>query len=95
MGVYNNVNNNDSDSNYNNSMCHRVIEQEYIDSNMLVWDTLLIVLLESFKLCFVSELFSSSKIIKYQSEPVIPRGLINKGNWCYINAVSFLRIEIV
>ena len=27
--------------------------------------------------------------LQYIQKPYIPRGLINRGNWCYINAVSF------
>jgi len=27
--------------------------------------------------------------LNYNQKPYIPRGLINRGNWCYINAVSF------
>ena len=33
--------------------------------------------------------------LSYNQKPYIPRGLTNRGNWCYINAVSFsLRLNL-
>lgn len=37
---------------------------------------------------FLSELIENVKLI-HKPVSLQPRGLINKGNWCYINAVSF------
>lgn len=42
--------------------------------------------------CFFFTLTELLETVTLVHKPVSlqPRGLINKGNWCYINAVSFL-----
>lgn len=30
--------------------------------------------------------------LNYNQKPYVPRGLVNRGNWCYINAVSFTHV---
>ena len=36
----------------------------------------------------VAEIIQKQEL-NHSQKPYIPRGLINRGNWCYINAVSF------
>ena len=37
---------------------------------------------------FLAEAIQKQEL-NYSQKPFIPRGLTNRGNWCYINAVSF------
>ena len=45
-------------------------------------------------MCICAEVLKAHKL-SHRSVHIQPRGLMNRANWCYVNAVSFMHTAVV